>query len=148
MFRRSRRRRGDRGHVRIAQRHLGDGHFLREPERDLERSDGLARGREAAVALHAQAPNAIEEAYKKAFVKTNEELHERTDIDDSMSGTTGICCLFSKGTLYVANVGDSRAVIGEERNGKLIAFPLSSDQTCAAFAPLQPRGCQIEERKL
>ena len=34
-----------------------------------------------------------------------------------------------RGTLYVANVGDSRAICGEERNGKLIAFPLSSDQT-------------------
>lgn len=29
----------------------------------------------------------------------------------------------------MANVGDSRAIIGEERNSKLIAYPLSSDQT-------------------
>ena len=59
----------------------------------------------------------------------NQGLHSREDIDDSMSGTTAITCLFLRGTLYVANVGDSRAIVGEERNGKLIAYPLSSDQT-------------------
>ena len=40
-----------------------------------------------------------------------------------------VACLLKKGTLYVANVGDSRAIIGETRGGKLIAYPLSSDQT-------------------
>ena len=45
-----------------------------------------------------------------------------------------VTALIRKGTLHVANVGDSRAIIGEERNGKLIAYPLSSDQTCARCA--------------
>ena len=48
-----------------------------------------------------------------------------------MSGCTCVVVLVVAETLYIANVGDSRAIIGEERNGKLIAFPLSSDQTCA-----------------
>ena len=70
----------------------------------------------------------FEEAYSACFVLANEQLH-KSRIDDSMSGTTAITCLFLRGTLYVANVGDSRAIVGEERNGKLIAYPLSSDQT-------------------
>ena len=30
----------------------------------------------------------IEKAYKEAFVTVNKKLHESTEIDDSMSGTT------------------------------------------------------------
>ena len=71
----------------------------------------------------------VEESYTNTFLEVNNALHERVDIDDSLSGTTAITVLFHKGTIYVANVGDSRAIIGEERNGKLVAFPLSSDQT-------------------
>ena len=40
-----------------------------------------------------------------------------------------VTALIRKGTLFVANVGDSRAIIGQEFTGKLIAYPLSADQT-------------------
>ena len=72
--------------------------------------------------------NAIKDAYKAAFTSVNQMLHD-DNIDDTMSGTTAICALFVRGSLYVANVGDSRAIIGEETNMKLIAKPLSVDQT-------------------
>jgi len=71
----------------------------------------------------------MEEVYSKSFTKTNEELHNST-IDDSLSGTTGITAVIIGDCLYVANVGDSRAIIAsEDEPGKVIFQPLSSDQT-------------------
>ncbi|KAG6545348.1 hypothetical protein Mapa_013197 [Marchantia paleacea] len=67
-------------------------------------------------------------AYHQSFIGTNLQLH-RHHIDDSMSGTTGITVLVRGRTLYVANVGDSRAVVAERRGKKLFAVDLSNDQT-------------------
>ena len=51
------------------------------------------------------------------------------DFDDSMSGTTAITAFF-KGTQFtVANIGDSRAVVGEKKGRRVIAYSLSIDQT-------------------
>lgn len=66
--------------------------------------------------------------YHSAFEVTNAQLHHHS-IDDSMSGTTAITVLVRGDTLYVANVGDSRAVIAERRGKDLVAVDLSSDQT-------------------
>lgn len=67
--------------------------------------------------------------YTAAFVKTN-KLLKKSAIDDSLSGTTGITILLHGDTLYVGNVGDSRAIIATEGvNEKLFYSPLSSDQT-------------------
>ncbi|URE07677.1 phosphatase 2C [Musa troglodytarum] len=67
-------------------------------------------------------------AYQFAFLATNSSLHD-SEIDDSMSGTTAITVLVSGGALYVANVGDSRAVAGVWNGNCLLAEDLSSDQT-------------------
>ncbi|KAM7467018.1 hypothetical protein LguiB_014580 [Lonicera macranthoides] len=67
-------------------------------------------------------------AYHAAFLATNDELH-RSDIDDSMSGTTAITVLVIGDTLYVANVGDSRAVIAVKKGNQVLADDLSYDQT-------------------
>ncbi|KAK6913847.1 PPM-type phosphatase-like domain [Dillenia turbinata] len=67
-------------------------------------------------------------AYNSAFIATNSELHD-SDIDDSMSGTTAITVLIIGDTLYVANVGDSRAVIAVKDGNRIIAENLSYDQT-------------------
>lgn len=78
---------------------------------------------------------------KKAHDKTNEEMHA-ADFDDTMSGTTAISILFNGDEIYVSNVGDSRAVVAQEKQVEkrtasevkltettLVAKPLSIDQT-------------------
>ncbi|CAL0301200.1 unnamed protein product [Lupinus luteus] len=67
-------------------------------------------------------------AYTSAFLTTNYELHN-SEIDDSMSGTTAITVLVVGDTLYVANVGDSRAVLAVKNGNRIVAQDLSSDQT-------------------
>ena len=68
------------------------------------------------------------QAYNSAFLCTNDELHT-SEIDDSMSGTTAITVLVVGDTLYVANVGDSRAVIAVKEGNRVLAKDLSNDQT-------------------
>ncbi|XP_027173948.1 protein phosphatase 2C and cyclic nucleotide-binding/kinase domain-containing protein [Coffea eugenioides] len=63
-----------------------------------------------------------------AFLTTNAQLHA-DDLDDSMSGTTAITILVRGTTIYVANSGDSRAVIAERRGDDIVAVDLSIDQT-------------------
>jgi serine/threonine protein phosphatase PrpC len=62
--------------------------------------------------------------------------HCRSDFDDSMSGTTAITVLIRGRSLLVANVGDSRAVLAEKRQGEpgYIARDLSIDQTPYRYA--------------
>ncbi|XP_042518127.1 probable protein phosphatase 2C 35 isoform X2 [Macadamia integrifolia] len=67
-------------------------------------------------------------AYNSAVLATNSELHS-SEIDDSMSGTTAITVLVCGDTLYVANVGDSRAVIAFKSGNRVVAEDLSRDQT-------------------
>jgi len=56
-------------------------------------------------------------------------LRSTSEIDDSMSGTTAITVLVIGDTLYVANVGDSRAVLAVRDGNHIVAEDLSSDQT-------------------
>ncbi|KAK2982243.1 hypothetical protein RJ640_016373, partial [Escallonia rubra] len=67
-------------------------------------------------------------AYNSAFLAVNDELHN-SEIDDSMSGTTAITVLVIGDKLYVANVGDSRAVIGVKEGNRICSDNLSYDQT-------------------
>ncbi|KAH6797947.1 protein phosphatase 2C and cyclic nucleotide-binding/kinase domain-containing protein [Perilla frutescens var. hirtella] len=68
------------------------------------------------------------EACHAAFLTTNSQLHADT-LDDSMSGTTAVTVLVRGRMLYVANSGDSRAVIAEKRGNDIVAVDLSIDQT-------------------
>nr|DAD37841.1 TPA_asm: hypothetical protein HUJ06_008482 [Nelumbo nucifera] len=67
-------------------------------------------------------------AYNSAFLATNSELND-SEIDDSMSGTTAITVLVSGDKLFVANVGDSRAIIAVKSGNRVLAEDLSHDQT-------------------
>ncbi|WVZ14197.1 hypothetical protein V8G54_011763 [Vigna mungo] len=68
------------------------------------------------------------EACHAAFLATNSQLHADV-LDDSMSGTTAITVLVRGRTIFVANSGDSRAVIAERRGKEIVAVDLSIDQT-------------------
>lgn len=68
------------------------------------------------------------EACHAAFLTTNAQLHSDS-LDDSMSGTTAITVMVRGRTLYVANTGDSRAVIAQRRGKDLVGVDLSIDQT-------------------
>jgi serine/threonine protein phosphatase PrpC len=57
-------------------------------------------------------------------------MHSDKRFDDALSGTTAISVLFQDRTMFVSNVGDSRAiVVSVSRDGRLIAKALSNDQT-------------------
>ena len=70
------------------------------------------------------------EVHTRALIQSNDALHS-SDIDDELSGTTAISVLVHKDHLFVANVGDSRAIIASDVLGdnKLRYSPLSHDQT-------------------
>jgi serine/threonine protein phosphatase PrpC len=71
----------------------------------------------------------MEECYTAAFVKANKAMHKQ-QFDDSLSGTTAISVFIKGDTLFVANVGDSRAIIATvDENGKNRYSALSVDQT-------------------
>ncbi|XP_052143339.1 protein phosphatase 2C and cyclic nucleotide-binding/kinase domain-containing protein isoform X1 [Oryza glaberrima] len=68
------------------------------------------------------------QALHSAFLATNSQLHADS-LDDSMSGTTAVTVLVRGKTIYIANTGDSRAVIAEKRGEDVVAVDLSIDQT-------------------
>lgn len=71
----------------------------------------------------------MEECYIAAFVKANKAMHKE-QFDDSLSGTTAISVFIQGDTLFVANVGDSRAIIASvDESGKNRYSALSVDQT-------------------
>lgn len=68
------------------------------------------------------------EGFHSALPLLNKQLHG-SRIDDSMSGTTAIVGLIRGRRLYVANVGDSRAVLAVQGPTSIAAHALSRDQT-------------------
>ena len=70
----------------------------------------------------------METTYTRALVQANLAMRN-SRIDDSLSGTTSITAVLRRDNLYIANVGDSRAIIASDFEDKLRYTPLSNDQT-------------------
>jgi serine/threonine protein phosphatase PrpC len=106
--------------------HGGDGDkvsgFVRDQfERELKRQLSICSGD-------------FETAYAQTFLALNRQASKR-HFDSVMSGTTAICAFFHGTHLTIANVGDSRAVVGSEHRAdsrdplQVKASLLSMDQT-------------------
>jgi cGMP-dependent protein kinase 2 len=54
-------------------------------------------------------------------------LTEESDVDCTFSGSTCVLTLMIGRTLYVANVGDSRIIVGKSGSQAALAVPLSND---------------------
>ena len=68
-------------------------------------------------------------AYQQTFLSLDEQMHQNPDFDDSLSGCKAITVCFRGSDVLVANVGNSRAILGERRGNRVIAYALSVDQT-------------------
>lgn len=58
----------------------------------------------------------IEKALRETFVQVDEDLEEQQHIEPLYSGTTACVVIMRRKTLYIANAGDSRAVLARKRN--------------------------------
>jgi len=69
-----------------------------------------------------------ENALSESFLKENNEMQELLKYEPK-GGTTATVVFLNDSELYVANVGDSRSVLAEKHNGKLIANRVSKDHS-------------------
>lgn len=70
---------------------------------------------------------ALKLAFKKSYLKIQKDLILKSHIDVTFSGSTACTVLMRENHLICANVGDSRAVLGQMIDGHWIAMPLSRD---------------------
>ena len=83
--------------------------------------------------------SSFDTAYSNIYIDCNEKLHRTKRIDDSCSGTTAASAWIEKNIVKVANIGDSRVIVGRQRTSSTsstssassthVAIALSSDQT-------------------
>lgn len=73
--------------------------------------------------------DSLEETIIKAFSMENNSLLRKCQIDSNLSGSTCVSVIYSPYKLIVANLGDSRCVLGKYIDGKYIHENLSRDHT-------------------
>ena len=64
---------------------------------------------------------------KQCFINENKCLLRNRQIDSDLSGTTCISVIYTPQKLIIANIGDSRCVLGKYKDGKWITENLSRD---------------------
>ncbi|KAK8559309.1 hypothetical protein V6N13_098884 [Hibiscus sabdariffa] len=80
----------------------------------------------SALTQHGYNPNTVERENQDSFCnRTQIQGNPNSGIDDTMSGTTLITVLVVRDTLYVGNVGDSRALMAVKDGDRILA----EDQT-------------------
>lgn len=73
---------------------------------------------------------------KESMLALNMQLRSCDEADAAYSGATAIVAWFRGSEMHVANVGDCRAVLGERRGTRTIAYALSVDHTPCEHATL------------
>eukprot|EP00123_Amoebidium_parasiticum_P001444 comp12531_c0_seq1/m.7518 comp12531_c0_seq1/g.7518 ORF comp12531_c0_seq1/g.7518 comp12531_c0_seq1/m.7518 type:complete len:315 (-) comp12531_c0_seq1:915-1859(-) len=62
-------------------------------------------------------------ALKNGFLGTDDDMRKEPSLQNDRSGATAVAALLKNGKLYVANAGDSRAVLSRKKT----AYPMSQD---------------------
>ncbi|CAG9316843.1 unnamed protein product [Blepharisma stoltei] len=78
-------------------------------------------------AINSTDMSSLKQAFKKCYARLQKDLVLKSHIDISFSGTTACTVLIHENHLFCANVGDSRAVLGQLIDGHWIALALSRD---------------------
>lgn len=80
-----------------------------------------------------QCPLLQQQAYEAsllaAFPEVNRQVRLVSSIDTSLSGSTGCLCILADRKIIIANLGDSRAVLGTSLNSRVVAVPLTTDHS-------------------
>eukprot|EP00658_Telonema_sp_P-2_P032856 TRINITY_DN2422_c0_g1_i4.p1 TRINITY_DN2422_c0_g1~~TRINITY_DN2422_c0_g1_i4.p1 ORF type:complete len:449 (-),score=105.66 TRINITY_DN2422_c0_g1_i4:404-1750(-) len=88
------------------------------------------------------------EALTEAYISVDRRLYSNPKIDSTFSGTSAVTVYMSKdGKLWIANAGDSRAVLGADDGGRIRAVDLSRDHnpdSPGEFERLEARGGYVE----
>ena len=71
----------------------------------------------------------LSKAIKECFIKENQNLLSNHQIDSDLSGTTCVSVIYTPQKLIIANIGDSRCVLGkfDNKKNKFISENLSRD---------------------
>jgi protein phosphatase 2C family protein 2/3 len=68
----------------------------------------------------------VEEALKKGFLKTDQQILQKSSIEGWTDGSTAVLALVLNDSIYIANTGDSEAVLGRRvKDGQYEAILLS-----------------------
>lgn len=78
-----------------------------------------------------QGNSGTREAIARGFVSTAEKLHQRHEKDARESGAVVTMCMRKGQDVYVASVGDTRAVLASEEAGRIRGKALTQDHTPA-----------------
>lgn len=75
----------------------------------------------------------VDKAFKEVFIGVNEDLEGEPDIEPLYSGCTACVALVSHGDIFLANAGDSRAIMAKKQKDfdetfRHTAFDLTIDQ--------------------
>eukprot|EP00903_Cladosiphon_okamuranus_P011285 g10641.t1 len=83
---------------------------------------------ESVLAAHPSLLDDPTNALKESYVKVDESLAAAKGQEATFSGTTAVSVLMRENNLWIANAGDSRAVLAKEDGNALKAVDLSVDQ--------------------
>lgn len=74
-------------------------------------------------------PDVGTSAYERAFDSVSRQILREMREKSNMAGSTAVTCFMSGNAIHIANVGDSRAILGRRVDNEVRVIELSKDQT-------------------